>query len=421
MIAAILALAIMAGSAAPAQEERWVDLPCVRAFVPFLQPSRYKGAFGGRGSAKSHEFGKNVLKFCLERPGTRAAMLREIQLSLKQSVKFLLEEKIKEFGLTAEFPIAATEIGTPGGGVILFQGLQDHTADSIKSLEGIDLAWVEEAQSISERSLRLLRPTIRKPNSEIWFTWNPENETDPVDELLRGAEPPPNSIVREVNFVDNPFFPDVLRAEMEYDRRRDPDKYAHVWLGKYNKKSEARVFKNWSLTEIEPPENTVFYLGADWGYSVDPTVLVRMWLRDEHTLVIDRERYRIGVEIDDIPAFFDDLDPSQPGFARNWDVIADNARPETIAYMKRHGYPLMKPSIKGKDSVKEGVIFLQGYDILCHTRCTHTADELATYSYIVDKKTGQVTNNLLDKKNHVIDSMRYGAEPLRRGGMGLTW
>lgn len=424
MIAVLLLVASMASAASA--KGRVLDLPVIRAFVPFLAPSRYKGAHGGRGSAKSHEFAKNVLKFCLERRGSRVACLREIQLSLKQSVKFLLEEKIKEFGLTAEFPIAATEIGTPGGGVILFQGLQDHTADSIKSLEGIDLAWVEEAQSISERSLRLLRPTIRKERSEIWFTWNPELPTDPVDELLRGPEPPPDSIVVEVSYRDNPFFPDVLRAEMEYDRRRDPDKYAHVWLGKYNKKSEARVFRNWRIEDIEPPPNTIFYQGGDWGYSVDPTVLIRCWELDARTLVIDAERYRIGCEIDDTPAFFDGLecgcDPLSPApcrrpelhaTARAWTTLADSARPETISHMNRHGYPLIGPAVKGAGSVKDGVIFLQSYDIIARPRCPHTIDELSNYSYVVDKKTGLVTPILEDKKNHVIDSLRYSVEKLR--------
>jgi phage terminase large subunit len=123
--------------------------------------------------------------------------------------------------------------------------MQNHTADSIKSLEGMDCAWVEEAQSLSQRSLDLLRPTVRKPDSELWFTWNPNQPTDPIEQLLRGDRPPPGAIVREVNYRDNPWFPAVLRGEMEYDRGRDPDKYTHIWLGGYVANSEARVFRNW--------------------------------------------------------------------------------------------------------------------------------------------------------------------------------
>ena len=144
---------------------RVVEFPTARAYVPFLQPSRYKGAYGGRGSAKSHEFAKNVLKRCIEKPGTRVVCVREIQRTLEQSVKRLLDDKIEAFGVKDQFKTTNTQIETPGGGVIIFQGMQDHTAESIKSLEGFDIAWVEEAQTVSERSLTLLRPTIREPGS----------------------------------------------------------------------------------------------------------------------------------------------------------------------------------------------------------------------------------------------------------------
>ena len=139
--------------------------------------------------------------------------------------------------------------------------MQNHTADSIKSLEGFDRAWVEEAQSLSQRSLDLLRPTIRKPGSELWFTWNPRLASDPIDQLLRGERPPPDAVVIEVNWQQNPWFPDVLRAEMEYDKRRDPDKYLHVWQGDYVRNSERRVFKNWRVEEFDAPPDAVHRLG----------------------------------------------------------------------------------------------------------------------------------------------------------------
>ena len=149
---------------------RVVEFPTARAYVPFLQPARNKGAYGGRGSAKSYEFAKNVIKRCIEKPGTRVVCDREIQRTLEQSVKRLLEDKIKAFGVEDQFEVSNTQIAAPGNGLIIFQGMQDHTADSIKSLEGFDIAWVEEAQTVSERSLTLLRPTIREPGSELWFS-----------------------------------------------------------------------------------------------------------------------------------------------------------------------------------------------------------------------------------------------------------
>lgn len=333
-------------------------------------------------------------------------------------MKQLLEDKIEAYNLDNEFRVTNTFIETPYDGSIHFHGMQDHTAESIKSLEGIDIAWVEEAQSLSERSLNLLRPTIRKPGSEIWCSWNPRYETDPVDVMLRGPNKPHDAIVVQSNFRDNPWFPEVLRREMEWDRSRDIDKYDHIWLGGYEKKSEARVFKNWRIDTFETPDDVTLRYGADWGFSIDPSTMVRCWLKDERTLMIDREVYRIGVEIDHLPEFFDTLDDKK---AREWPSVADSARPETISYMQRHGYPRMEAAKKGKDSVKEGVIFLQSYNIVVHSRCTHTIDELTHYSYKVDRQSGIVTPVLEDKKNHIIDPLRYATEALRVSTESCVW
>lgn len=394
---------------------RVVEIPVARAFAPFLRPSRYKGAYGGRGSAKSHAFAENVLRYCMLKPGTRVVCVREVQRTLEQSVMRLLIDKLDIYNLRALFPVQKTQIGTPGGGVIIFQGMQDHTADSIKSLEGFDLAWVEEAQSLSQRSLTLLRPTIREPGSELWFTWNPRQATDPIDVLLRGAQPPTDAIVIGTTYKDNPWFPDVLRLEMEWDRSRDPEKYAHVWLGEYERKSESRVFKNWRVEDFVAPPDAEFHYGADWGFSVDPSVLVRCYAVGR-TLYVDHEAYRVGVEIDHLPALFDTV----PG-AREWEVVADSARPETISYLNRNGFPRMVAAKKGANSVKEGVAFLQNYDIVVHPRCIHTIDELTLYSFKTDKLTGTVIPVLEDKENHVIDSLRYAVEKMRVAEEFYVW
>lgn len=149
---------------------------------PLLSPKRYKGAKGGRGSGKSHFFGEALVEALVFNPNTSAVCIREIQKSLKFSAKRLIEEKIEAMGVSHLFTITQSEIrANKGRGVILFQGMQDHTADSIKSLEGFNIAWVEEAQTLSKKSLKLLRPTIRAEDSEIWFSWNPEKTSDPVD------------------------------------------------------------------------------------------------------------------------------------------------------------------------------------------------------------------------------------------------
>lgn len=219
-----------------------LSLPTPRVFVPLLTPARYKGAHGGRGSGKSHFFAEQTIEDTLD--GMRTVCIREIQKSIKQSVKLLLEDKIKALNLSANFNCLDDRLETPKGGLVIFQGMQDHTADSIKSLEGFDRAWGEEAQTLSARSIKLLRPTIRKPGSELRFSWNPELETNPIDELLRGPNKLQNAIVVEANWKHNPWFPDVLRDEMLADKARDYDSYLHVWEGHYRRNVEGAVYAN---------------------------------------------------------------------------------------------------------------------------------------------------------------------------------
>lgn len=385
-----------------------LEIPTPRVFRPLLDPARYKGAYGGRGSAKSHHFAESLIERCLLHSGTRWACIREVQKSLEQSVKRLLEDKLEALGVRELFGVKQFEIETPGGGVIIFQGMQNHTAESIKSLEGFDGAWVEEAQSLSQRSLDLLRPTIRKAGSELWFSWNPKRPTDPVDALLRGDNPPPGAVVVRSNWSDNPWFPEVLRAEMEYDRARDPDKYAHIWLGEYERNSESRVFRNWTIEEFERPAGTVFRLGADWGFAVDPSVLVRCSI-DGNRLYADWEAYAIGCEIVNLPELFMGVPD-----AERWPITADSARPETISHMRKHGFPKIRAAVKGPKSLEEGVEWLKSFDIVVHPRCRHLIDELTMYSYKVDPLTSQVLPLLDDKHNHVIDALRYACEGARR-------
>ncbi len=382
-----------------------VEIP--RVFLPLEKRARYIGAKGGRGSAKSHYFaGKWLRRSVADR--FDCVCLRETQRSLEFSVKKLLESKIQHYNAGAYFDVMDRKITSVHGGTTIFEGLQNHTADSIKSLEDFDAAWTEEAHSLSQRSLDILRPTIRKPDSELWFSWNPDLSTDPVDALLTGDKPPPGSIVVHANYMDNPFLPDVLREEMEYDKRRDPDKYSHVWLGEYRRNSEARVFKNWRIEEFDVLPEWILRQGADWGFSIDPSVLVQCAIVGR-TLYVPYEAYRIGCDIDFLPDLFRTVPQSE-----RWATVADSARPETISYMQRHGFPKMLPAIKGAKSLEEGVEFLKAFDIVVHPRCTHLIDELTLYSYETDPLTAQVLPRLADKDNHVIDALRYACEGARR-------
>jgi phage terminase large subunit len=340
---------------------------------------------------------------------SRSVCVREVQKSLSQSVKRLLEVKIEQMNAQNYFEIQESVIKSKrGDGIIIFQGMQNHTAESIKSLEGYDRAWVEEAQSLSQRSLDLLRPTIRKPDSELWFSWNPNKSTDPVDALLRGDKPPPGAVVIQINYDDNLWLPDVLRAEMEYDRARDPDKYAHVWKGAYIQHSGARVFTNWRIEEFEAPSDAIHRLGADWGFAVDPTVLVRCH-EIGRTLYVDYEAYMVGCEIRDTPDLFLTIPD-----AEKWPIVADSARPETISHMRKNGFPKIMAAVKGPKSVEEGIEWLKSYDIVVHPRCAHTIDELTFYSYKTDPLTNAILPILADRDNHLIDALRYACEASRR-------
>jgi len=393
-------------------------------YEPLLKQSRYKAIYGGRGKGGSHFFADQVIAYSMSEK-MDIVCLREIQLSLNQSVKKLIEDKIVKHGLSAYFRVLDSHIESVHGGRISFFGMQNHTSDSIKSLEGYRVAYIEEAASFSQRSLDLLRPTIRWEDkergliSEIWAVWNPYKCTDPIDAFFRGNDkedheeafiPRLDSIVVEASYRDNPFFPEVLRGDMEEDRRRDPDKYAHIWEGKYWTRTDALVFRNVKVEEFERPAGTIFRFGADWGFSIDPSVLIRMSLEPgTKRLYIDYEAYMVGCEIRDLPDLFDRVPES-----RKWYITADSARPETISHMRNNGFPKMNTAVKGTGSVEEGIAFLQSYDIIIHPRCKNTIRECFTHSYRVDKKTDEVLPILEDKRNHTIDSMRYACEGIRQ-------
>lgn len=333
---------------------------------------------------------------------------REIQNTINDSVKRVLDDLIQEYDLDDFFISTKTEIKGVNGSLFLFSGLQ-HNPTKIKSMEGVDIAWLEEADSISQETLDLLIPTIRKENSEIWFSYNPRDINAPVHQMfvINGR---PDAFVRKVNYYDNPWFPKVLRKEMEYDKSHDPGKYQHIWLGEPVKHSEALVFYGkWRIDTFEAPEDAIFYYGADWGFSQDPTVLVRMYVdQKRRILYIDHEVYGVGIEIDETPALFNTVPES-----KKWIITADSARPETISYMNRHEYRI-RSAKKGKGSIEEGVNFLKSYTIVVHSRCKHVIYELGSYSYKIDKLTGDILPVLEDKNNHCIDSMRYALEKITR-------
>lgn len=192
----------------------------------------------------------------------------------------------------------------------------------------------------------------------------------------------------------------------------DPDAYEHVWLGGYNVKREAQILSGkWVVDEFEPgPDWDGPYHGADFGFAQDPTTLLRFWVADRR-LMVERESYQVGLELDDTPARWMRDVPD----CERYVIRADSARPESISYLRRHGIPRIEGAPKWGGSVEDGIAWLRQFDrIVIHPRCAHTAEEARLYSYKVDKRTGDVLPQIVDAHNHTIDAIRYGAAPLIR-------
>ena len=345
-----------------------IDAPAPEWSIPFMQPSRYKGAHGGRGGGKSHFFAEEVVLRCLspnkiDADGTRRPVrivcIREVQNSIKESVKQLIADKIRALGVELLFDILEAEIRGPYDSLIIFKGMQAHNAANLKSLEGYDIAWVEEAQTFSEVSLRMLRPTIRKEyadgtTSELWFSWNPRHEIDPVDHFFRGNSPlakgwrrPSDAVIVEVNWYDNPWLPNVLRKERDDDYASDSDTAENVWGGGYERVTAgayyARLIAN--LERIGrvgefPYDPTLGAVYTSWDLGVDDYTSI--WFFQIHT-VDGQPRVRIvdyfefsGVGPQDIiPAAMPEFTPD---IQKRVEMMMEIGRDIKFTY-QRHFFP----------------------------------------------------------------------------------
>lgn len=256
---------------------RTLDLKTAAVFEPLLTPARYKAAWGGRGSGKSHFFAELAIEDALAEPGDfgeglRTVCIREVQKDLAQSSKALIEAKLSAHGLNEAdgFKVFKDVIQTPGDGLMIFKGMNDYTADSVKSLEGFKRAWWEEAQTATQRSLDLLRPTIRATGSQLWFGWNPRHKKDPVDAMFRGIEMPTGAVVVKANWRDNPWFTPELEQERLDCLRMQPDKYDHIWEGGYEQVHEGAYFAS-CLTEAKAQ-------GRIGRVSADPLLTLRVFV-----------------------------------------------------------------------------------------------------------------------------------------------
>lgn len=405
----------MSTSSAPKRNKKRredaIDLP--EPFECLLGDSRYVVLKGGRGGAKSWTIARVLVLLAAASP-MRILCAREYQSSIADSVHRLLQDQIWNLGLQRRFKITESAITSNTGSLFIFKGLRK-SIQEIKSLEGVDLCWIEEAQSVSNESWDILIPTIRKQGSRIWISFNPGEETDPTYQRFV-VKPPPDAIVQTVNWEDNPWFPETLDSERRYLQSIDQEAYDHIWGGHPRTITDAVIFGNRTSVEgFETPPDARFFYGADWGFAADPTALVRSFIQG-NKLFIDQEQFGFGVEIDELPQLFD----AMPG-TRAWPIKADGARPETISYMRRAGFNISAAD-KWPGSVEDGIAHLKGFEqIVIHERCKNMQQERRLYRYKVDPKTGEILPVIVDKHNHGWDAERYALDGYiqRRGGMGV--
>ncbi len=382
-------------------------------------PSRFKVMKGGRGALKTWGFSRTGTLISTQRK-LRILCAREFQTSIQESVHRALSTQIEALNLEPYFDVQKTQINTFCGSEFIFAGIRNNPK-KIKSLEGVDICWVEEAENITEESWQILIPTIRKSGSEIWVSFNPDLQKDPTSQRFIEAPPPPElARIITTNWRDNPWLSDELRADKDYLARVDPDAYQHVWEGGYRQNSAAQVLRG--KISIEAFERQIDwdgpYQGADWGFSQDPATLVRVWIAG-NKLYVEYESYGIGIDTNLLPEKFDRDVP----MGANYVTRGDNARPETISFLQKHGYPKMTACTKWKGSVEDGVAFLRQFEkIVIHPRCEHAIEEGRLWSYKVDRLTGDPLPELAERHDHIWDAVRYALQPLikRTGSYSFT-
>lgn len=363
--------------------------------------TRYRIAEGGRGSGKSYGIAERFVTYAIARP-CRLLCTRETQSSLTDSSLAIIKRVISDYNLWGCFIEYKHGLACVNGSEFIFRGLQ--LPRLIRSLEGIQYCWVEEATKVTRDAWELLTPTIRAPGSEIWVSYNPDRRDDPTHKIFSDR---PDVTRVKINYWDNPFFPEELRREMEWDKAHDHDKYLHVWEGQCREITAAQVFRGkYAVRAFDTPDDVDYYYGVDWGFAHDPSAMVRAFVKDGK-LWVDHEAYGVGVEISEMAAFFRSVPESG-----KWPIIADSARPDMVSHMVSQGYHVQSAR-KGPGSVEDGIAFLRGFaEIVIHERCKHTAAEFAHYSYKTDRLTGEVLPMLRDEHNHIIDALRYAVERL---------
>ncbi len=388
-----------------------------KPFLPLYQQidKRYYFLKGGRASAKSWHIADRLLSFMVQNPNLNLICLREVQSSIKHSSKKLISDRIEFHKLNQYFEIQDQQIKCKmGKGLIIFSGLQNHTVDSIKSLEGFDLVWTEEAQTITAYSLELLTPTIRKEGARLFFSYNPKTINDPVY-LLEQDVPTENKVVIFSSYLDNPFCPTSIMDEAEHMRKLRPKKYQHIYLGGYGV-SDGLIFENVSVRTILADEvkGLTNVQGLDFGYTNDETSFCTNYINEEKKIIyIFDGFYEKGLSNGAIAQKIKDM------LCHKHMTTADSSEPKSIDSLKAKGI-YCRAAKKGKDSINIGIDFLLDYKIVINSHLKGFITESEYYVWDVDRHTGVAVNKPVDEYNHFWDSCRYSVEHLFIGAIKTT-
>jgi len=386
-----------------------IDVVLGEKFIKTLfAPARHKALFGGRGSGKSYSVATYL---CIEagKSTQRFVCGRQFQNSIRDSSKELIERRIKALNMQNQFDVNdRVIIHKTTRTDFLFIGLE-RNIESIRSLEGADKVWIEEARTTNAKSLEVLLPTVRKKGSELIWTWNPEQPTDPVDAYFRGQNgAPPNSIVTNVSYRDNPFFYDTeLAAEMETLKRGNPDRFKHVWEGEYDLRHESKVFPNVRIAKVAiNPDVTPARYGMDFGFGSDPSFVIKLYVNDQRKQIYFADEACGRVPMDELPRLVRAVVDNDRDL-----VKADSSQPGTIEFLNKRGLNV-EGAHKGPGSVKSGINFLQGYDLIIDPKCENLREEARLYSWMTDRLTRKILSVPVDANNHGWDASRYAVEDL---------
>lgn len=384
-----------------------LNIPLGEAYGPLFQHYEYKALFGGRGTAKS--YGIATCLAAMSHMGRKRIVCgRQFQNSIKDSSKSTIENRIKFLGLHRDFNVTHNEIvHRKTESRFTFVGLE-RNKESIKSLDDVDIFWIEEARNVSNESLEILIPTIRKPGAEIWASWNPVLPDDPIDALFRGSHPPKGSYIRRVSVADNPWFYQTrMPADMERMKLANYRRYKHIWEGDYDELDDSRIFTNWKKGRLEVTENDRPHFGLDFGFSGDPSALMKVYVFEKtKQIFISAEMYG-NYTLTELPIMMDTV--SQ---IRKFPIVCDSSRPEDIAYLRTKGFNAVA-SKKGAGSIRTGINWLLGYEIVIAPECYHMLNEARLYSWQTEKLTNKVLPIVMDSDNHGWDAIRYATEEVR--------